>query len=214
MSRLVIAEDNAILRDGLAQLLLERGHDVVAKVSTADELLSAVDDLKPDVAIVDIRMPPSYTDEGLVAAVSLRRSQPDTGVLVFSQWVETRYATELLAGTPEGVGYLLKDRVTDIAEFDAAVRRVAAGGTALDPEVVRQLFGRRSPDGLAGLTPREREVLALMVEGHSNSALAQNLSITERAVEKHVSAIFAKLGLPPSDAHHRRVLAVLSYLKT
>ncbi len=214
MSKLVIAEDNAILRDGLAQLLLERGHDVVAKVSTADELLSAVDDLKPDVAIVDIRMPPSYTDEGLVAAVSLRRSQPDTGVLVFSQWVETRYATELLAGTPEGVGYLLKDRVTDIAEFDAAVRRVAAGGTALDPEVVRQLFGRRSPDGLAGLTPREREVLALMAEGHSNSALAQNLSITERAVEKHVSAIFVKLGLPPSDAHHRRVLAVLSYLKT
>ncbi|OBG96785.1 DNA-binding response regulator, partial [Mycobacterium sp. E136] len=164
MSKLVIAEDNAILRDGLAQLLLERGHDVVAKVSTADELLSAVDDSKPDVAIVDIRMPPSYTDEGLVAAVSLRRSQPDTGVLVFSQWVETRYAMELLAGTPEGVGYLLKDRVTDIAEFDAAVRRVAAGGTALDPEVVRQLFGRRSPDGLAGLTPREREVLALMAE--------------------------------------------------
>lgn len=214
MSKLVIAEDNSILRDGLAQLLLERGHDVVAKVSTADKLLSAVDDLKPDVAIVDIRMPPSYTDEGLVAAVSLRRSQPDTGVLVFSQWVETRYATELLAGTPEGVGYLLKDRVTDIAEFDSAVRRVAAGGTALDPEVVRQLFGRRNPDGLAGLTPREREVLALMAEGHSNSALAQNLSITERAVEKHVSAIFVKLGLPPSGAHHRRVLAVLSYLKT
>ncbi|OBB46057.1 response regulator transcription factor [Mycobacterium sp. 852002-51961_SCH5331710] len=214
MSRLVIAEDNAILRDGLAQLLLERGHDVVAKVSTADELLSAVDDLRPDVAIVDIRMPPSYTDEGLVAAVSLRRSQPDTGVLVFSQWVETRYATELLAGTPEGVGYLLKDRVTDIAEFDAAVRRVAAGGTALDPEVVRQLFGRRSPDALASLTPREREVLALMAEGHSNSALAHTLSITERAVEKHISAIFTKLRLPPSDAHHRRVLAVLSYLKT
>ncbi|MGE2721275.1 response regulator transcription factor [Mycolicibacterium celeriflavum] len=214
MTRLVIAEDNAILRDGLAQLLLERDHEIVAKVSTADELLGAVDDLRPDVAIIDIRMPPSYTDEGLVAAVSLRRSHPDTGVLVFSQWVETRYATELLAGAPDGVGYLLKDRVSDIAEFDAAVHRVAAGGTALDPEVVRQLFGRRSPDALAGLTPREREVLALMAEGHSNSALAHTLSITERAVEKHVSAIFTKLGLPPSDAHHRRVLAVLSYLKS
>ena len=160
MTRLVIAEDSAILRDGLAQLLLERGHDVVAKVGTADELLDAVHEFTPDVAVVDIRMPPTFTDEGLVAAVSLRRSHPDIGVLVFSQWVETRYATELLAGHPEGVGYLLKDRVTDIGEFDAAVRRVAAGGTALDPEVVRQLLGnRRTSDALDRLTPREREVL-------------------------------------------------------
>ncbi|GFG53090.1 DNA-binding response regulator [Mycolicibacterium agri] len=215
MTRIAIAEDSAILRDGLAQLLVERGHDVVAKVGTADELLDAVSDLTPDVAVVDIRMPPSFTDEGLVAAVSLRRSHPDVGVLVFSQWVETRYATELLAGRAEGVGYLLKDRVTDIAEFDAAVRRVASGGTALDPEVVRQLLGRqRTSSTLDRLTAREREVLALMAEGHSNTALAQHLSITERAVEKHVSAIFTKLGLAPSQAQHRRVMAVVTYLNS
>jgi DNA-binding NarL/FixJ family response regulator len=213
--RLVIAEDSVILRDGLAQLLIERGHDVVAKVGTADDLVDAVQEHKPDVAVIDIRMPPTHTDEGLVAAVSLRRSHPDVGLLVFSQWVETRYATELLAGRPEGVGYLLKDRVTDVGEFDAAVRRVAAGGTALDPEVVRQLIGsRRAGAALDRLTPREREVLALMAEGHSNSALAQHLSITERAVEKHVSAIFTKLDLPPSQAHHRRVLAVVTYLNS
>ena len=215
MTRLVIAEDSAILRDGLVQLLVERGHEVVAKVGAADELLEAVNEFTPDVAIVDIRMPPTFTDEGLVAAVELRRSHPDIGVLVFSQWVETRYATELLAGKAEGVGYLLKDRVTDIAEFDDAVRRVASGGTALDPEVVRQLIGnRRQSSVLDRLTPREREVLELMAEGHSNSALAQQLSITERAVEKHVSAIFTKLDLPPSQAHHRRVLAVVTYLNS
>jgi DNA-binding NarL/FixJ family response regulator len=215
VTRLVIAEDSAILRDGLVQLLVERGHEVVAKVGTADELLEAVDEFTPDVAIVDIRMPPTFTDEGLVAAVTLRRSHPDIGVLVFSQWVETRYATELLAGNPEGVGYLLKDRVTDIAEFDDAVRRVASGGTALDPEVVRQLIGNRGQFSvLDRLTPREREVLELMAEGHSNSALAQQLSITERAIEKHVSAIFTKLDMPPSQAHHRRVLAVVTYLNS
>jgi DNA-binding NarL/FixJ family response regulator len=215
VSRLVIAEDSAVLRDGLVQLLVERGHEVVAKAATADELLEAVAVLSPDVAVVDIRMPPTFTDEGLVAAVALRRSHPGVGVLVFSQWVETRYATELLAGNPEGVGYLLKDRVTDIAEFDDAVRRVAAGGTALDPEVVRQLIGsRRQATVLDRLTPREREVLELMAEGHSNSALAQLLSVTERAVEKHVSAIFTKLDLPPSQAHHRRVLAVVTYLNS
>jgi DNA-binding NarL/FixJ family response regulator len=215
VTRLVIAEDSAILRDGLVQLLVERGHEVVAKVGAADELLEAVNEFTPDVAIVDIRMPPTFTDEGLVAAVELRRSHPDIGVLVFSQWVETRYATELLAGKPDGVGYLLKDRVTDIAEFDDAVRRVASGGTALDPEVVRQLIGnRRQSSVLDRLTPREREVLELMAEGHSNSALARQLSITERAIEKHVSAIFAKLDLPPSQAHHRRVLAVVTYLNS
>jgi DNA-binding NarL/FixJ family response regulator len=211
VTRVVIAEDNAILRDGLAQLLGERDHEVVARVGTADDLLAAVDRTRPDVAVVDIRMPPTFTDEGLLAAVSLRRSHPDVGVLVFSQWVEKRYATELLAGNPEGVGYLLKDRVADIAEFDAALRRVAAGGTALDPEVVRQLLNSRST-ALDRLTAREREVLALMAEGHSNSGLAEQLSITERAVEKHVSSIFTKLDLPPSQAHHRRVLAVLTYL--
>jgi DNA-binding NarL/FixJ family response regulator len=215
VTRLVVAEDSAILRDGLVQLLVERGHEVVAKVGSADELLQAVREFTPDVAIVDIRMPPTFTDEGLVAAVTLRRSHPEIGVLVFSQWVETRYATELLAGNPEGVGYLLKDRVTDIAEFDEAVRRVASGGTALDPEVVRQLIGNRGQSSvLDRLTPREREVLELMAEGHSNNALAQHLSITERAIEKHVSAIFTKLDLPPSQAHHRRVLAVVTYLNS
>ncbi len=215
MTRLVIAEDSAILRDGLVKLLIERGHEVVAKVGTADELIHAVEEFVPDVAVVDIRMPPTFTDEGLVAAVALRRSRPGVGVLVFAQWVETRYATELLAGNAEGVGYLLKDRVTDIAEFDDAVRRVASGGTALDPEVVRQLIGnRRQTTMLDRLTPREREVLQMMAEGHSNSGLAQHLSITERAVEKHVSAIFTKLDLPPSQAHHRRVLAVVAYLNS
>ncbi|MGH3632956.1 LuxR C-terminal-related transcriptional regulator [Mycobacterium sp.] len=215
MTRVVIAEDSAILRDGLAQLLVERGHDVLAKVGSASELLDAADQLQPDVLVVDIRMPPSFTDEGLVAAVSLRRSHPDIGVLLFSQWVETRYAAELLAGHPEGVGYLLKDRVADIQEFDAALRRVADGGTALDPEVVRQLMGsRRAADVLDRLTAREREVLALMAEGHSNISLAQRLSITEGAVEKHVSSIFSKLDLAPSQAHHRRVLAVMTYLNS
>ncbi len=215
MTRLAIAEDNAILRDGLTQLLVERGHDVVAKVGTADQIREIAQTLRPEVFVIDIRMPPTFTDEGLVAAVSLRRSHPDVGVLVFSQWVETRYAAELLAGNPEGVGYLLKDRVADIGEFDAAVRRVAAGGTALDPEVVRQLMGTRSGgDALARLTPREREVLALMAEGHSNSGLAEHLSVSERAVEKHIGSIFTKLDLPPSTAHHRRVLAVVTYLNS
>lgn len=214
MTRIVIAEDSAILREGLAQLVTERGHDVVAAVGDAAALLAAVDEHVPDVAVVDIRMPPSFTDEGMVAALSLRRSHPGVGVLVFSQWVETRYATELLAGNAAGVGYLLKDRVADIAEFDAALQRVAAGGTALDPEVVRQLIGNRRTSSLDRLTAREHEVLALMAEGHSNSALGQHLSISESAVEKHVSAIFTKLDLPPSQAHHRRVLAVLTYLNS
>ncbi|MCU1646572.1 MAG: putative transcriptional regulatory protein pdtaR [Nocardia sp.] len=208
--RVVIAEDNAILRDGLTSLLTERGHDVVAAVGDADGLAAAVAEHRPDVAVVDVRMPPSFTDEGLIAALALRRGHPGTGVLVFSQWIETRYATELLASGAGGVGYLLKDRVADIGDFVDALQRVATGGTALDPEVVSQLMGAaRQQDSLARLTPREREVLELMAQGLSNSALAQALTVTERAVEKHIGNIFTKLELPPSDLHHRRVLAVL-----
>ncbi|MDG3010115.1 response regulator transcription factor [Rhodococcus sp. D2-41] len=212
--RVVIAEDSAILRDGLTQLLTDRGHEVVAAVGDAEALRSAVTDHRPDVAVVDIRMPPSFTDEGLVAALALRRSDPELGVLVFSQWVETRYATELLAGDARGVGYLLKDRVADVGEFVDALTRVAAGGTALDPEVVSQLIGAgRRGDTLGRLTPREREVLELMAQGLSNGGIARSLVVTERAVEKHIGNIFAKLELPQSDEHHRRVLAVLVRLR-
>ncbi|PTR44813.1 LuxR family two component transcriptional regulator [Rhodococcus sp. OK611] len=212
--RIVIAEDNAILRDGLAQLLIERGHKVVAIVGDATSLGTAVAEHLPDVAVVDIRMPPTFTDEGLVEAVALRRRFPEVGVLVFSQWVETRYAAELLAGRAAGVGYLLKDRVADVGEFVDALQRVAAGGTALDPEVVTQLIGSsRKAKALDALTPREREVLGLMAQGLSNAALAASLHVTERAVEKHIGNIFTKLDLPPSDGHHRRVLAVLRYLE-
>ncbi|BDT93664.1 MULTISPECIES: LuxR C-terminal-related transcriptional regulator [Nocardia] len=208
--RIVIAEDSAILRDGLAGLLAERGHEVVAMVGDATTLADVVGTHNPDVAVVDVRMPPSYTDEGLLAAIELRRKYPMTGVLVFSQWVETRYATELLAGGASGVGYLLKDRVADVGDFVDALHRVATGGTALDPEVVSQLMGAsRQQDSLARLTPREREVLELMAQGLSNSAIAATLTVTERAVEKHIGNIFIKLDLPPSDTHHRRVLAVL-----
>ncbi|WP_454196360.1 LuxR C-terminal-related transcriptional regulator [Nocardia sp. Marseille-Q1738] len=208
--RVVIAEDSAILRDGLAGLLAERGHEVVAMVGDASTLADVVGAHNPDVAVVDVRMPPSFTDEGLLAAIELRRKYPMTGVLVFSQWVETRYATELLAGGASGVGYLLKDRVADVREFVDALHRVATGGTALDPEVVSQLMGAsRQQDSLARLTPREREVLELMAQGLSNNAIATALSVTERAVEKHIGNIFTKLDLPPSDTHHRRVLAVL-----
>ncbi|MEC3958574.1 response regulator transcription factor [Nocardia sp. CDC153] len=208
--RVVIAEDNAILRDGLTALLSERGFEVVSTVGDATGLHVAVAEQRPDVAVVDVRMPPSFTDEGLLAALALRRSHPGTGVLVFSQWIETRYATELLAAGAGGVGYLLKDRVADVTDFVEALRRVATGGTALDPEVVSQLMGAaRQQDSLARLTPREREVLESMAQGLSNSAIAQALSVTERAVEKHIGNIFTKLELPPSDLHHRRVLAVL-----
>jgi DNA-binding NarL/FixJ family response regulator len=211
--RVVIAEDAAILRDGLVQLLTDRGHDVVAAVSDGDALRAAVAEHDPDVAVVDIRMPPSFTDEGLRAAIAIRRERPAVGVLVFSQWVETRYAAELLAGSSSGVGYLLKDRVADVSEFVEALTRVAAGGTALDPEVVRQLLGAsRRRDAIATLTPREREVLGLMAEGRTNSAIARQLVVSDRAVEKHVANIFTKLDLPPSGEDHRRVLAVLRYL--
>ncbi len=215
--RIVIAEDSAVIRAGLAEILADRGHDVPAAVGDGQALLRAVAEHEPDAVIVDVRMPPTHTDEGLRAAVEVRRGRPKLPVLVFSQYVETRHVFDLLgAGEPggaEGVGYLLKDRVADVGEFVSALERLAAGGTALDPEVVSQLVSaNRHAGGLAGLTEREREVLALMAEGRSNSAMAARLVITERAVEKHISSIFAKLGLPPSAADHRRVLAVLRYL--
>jgi DNA-binding NarL/FixJ family response regulator len=209
--RVVIAEDAALLREGLTRLLEDRGHQVVAAVAQAGPLLTAVAGHEPDVVIVDVRMPPTFTDEGLRAAIELRRDHPGTGVLVFSQYIETRYATRLLAAGSAGVGYLLKDRVADVAEFTDALARVAAGGTALDPEVVTQLLGA-SRAGLASLTTREREVLALMAEGRSNAAIAAQLVVSPGAVEKHVAGIFGKLGLPPSDTDNRRVLAVLRYL--
>jgi DNA-binding NarL/FixJ family response regulator len=217
--RIVIAEDSVVLRAGLIEILADRGHEVVAAVGDADALCAAVAEHRPDVTVVDVRMPPSHTDEGLRAAVALRRDYPGLGVLVFSQYIETRYAEELLGaptrGGAAGVGYLLKDRVVDVAEFTDALARVAAGGTALDPEVVTQLFGASRRAGtLAGLTAREREVLALMAEGRSNGGISDALVISERAVEKHVGNIFMKLGLPPSEADHRRVLAVLRYLES
>jgi DNA-binding NarL/FixJ family response regulator len=213
-ARVVIAEDAAILRDGLAQLLGDRGYDVVATVSDADALRRAVGEHVPDVAIIDVRMPPGHTDEGLRAALAIRGDHPGVGVLVFSQYIETRYATELLRGTPAGVGYLLKDRVADIAEFAKALDRVAAGGTALDPEVVSQLLSAsRQVAGIAALSPREREVLTLMAEGRSNAGIAAILVISDGAVEKHIANIFAKLGLAPSETDNRRVLAVLRYLQ-
>ncbi len=213
--RIVIAEDSAVLRDGLVQLLASRGHEVVAAVGDADALRAAVAEHRPDVAVVDIRMPPTHTDEGLRAAIALRRDHPGLGVLVFSQYIETRYAAELLAGGADGVGYLLKDRVADVRDFVDALTRVAAGGTVLDPEVVTQTFGAsRRVDALATLTAREREVLALMAEGRSNTAIAKALVLSYGSVEKHVTNIFTKLGLPPSEGDHRRVLAVLRYLES
>jgi DNA-binding NarL/FixJ family response regulator len=214
--RVVIAEDAAVMREGLARLLEDRGYEIVAAVANGDDLLEAATKHHPEAAVVDIRMPPSYTDEGLRAAIALRKEQPNIGVLVFSQYVETRYATQLLAEGSAGVGYLLKDRVADVGEFVDALARVAAGGTALDPEVVSQLFGasRRGAALHASLTPREGEVLSLMAEGRSNAGIADRLVITEGAVEKHVANIFAKLGLPVSENDNRRVLAVLRYLQS
>jgi DNA-binding NarL/FixJ family response regulator len=220
--RVVIAEDAALLREGLRRLLEDRGHEVVAAVDEPVALVAAVAAHGPDAAIVDVRMPPTFTDEGLRAAIELRRDHPATGVLVFSQYIETRYATRLLAAGAAGVGYLLKDRVADVADFTDALARVAAGGTALDPEVVSQLLGAslgdrragRGTSGLGSLTVREREVLSVMAEGRSNAAIAAELVVSPGAVEKHVAGIFAKLGLPPSDGDNRRVLAVLRYLGT
>ena len=212
--RIVIAEDAVLLRAGLTHLLVDAGEEVVAAVDNGDALLVAVERHQPDLAIVDVRMPPSFTDEGLRAALAIRARWPQIGILVLSQYVEERYATDLLAGDTAGIGYLLKDRVADVSEFLAAVRRVGAGGTALDPEVVAQLLARaRRKDPLERLTPREREVLALMAEGRSNAAIARALVVTLGAVEKHVTNIFTKLDLPPTDHDHRRVLAVLRWLE-
>ena len=216
--RVVIAEDSAVLRAGLAELLADRGHEVVAAVADAEALRRAVAAHIPDIAVIDVRMPPTHTDEGLRAAVAVRRDHPGLPVLVFSQYIETSYAAQLFGPRSPGaggVGYLLKDRVADVGEFMDALERVAAGGTALDPEVVRQLLGASFQAGaVATLTPREHEVLALMAEGRSNGAIAGRLVISERAVEKHIGNIFTKLDLPPSDADHRRVLAVLRYVRS
>ncbi|WP_370072422.1 response regulator [Streptacidiphilus sp. MAP5-3] len=211
--RIVVAEDTAILRVGLVQLLEDEGHEVVAAVPDASGLLAAAAEHAPDAVISDVRMPPTHTDEGLRAAIELRRQRPGLPVLIFSQYVETQYAARLLASGSAGVGYLLKERVLDTADFVDALERVATGGTALDPEVVTQLVGASPARGsLDRLSPREQEVLGLMAEGRSNAAIAAQLVVTERAVEKHVANIFLKLDLPVSGADHRRVLAVLRYL--
>lgn len=212
--RVVIAEDSVLLREGIARLLTEVGFDVVARVGDGPSLVAAIEEHHPDISIVDVRMPPSYRDEGLRSAIEARRRVPGSPILILSQYVEERYAGELLESGADGTGYLLKDRVADVTDFTAAVRQVAAGGTVLDPEVVTQLvIRRRRDDRLGTLTAREREVLALMAEGRSNIAIADILSISAGAVEKHVSNIFSKLDLAPTDTDHRRVLAVLAYLR-
>ena len=212
--RIVIAEDAAIMRDGLTQTLARRGHDVVAAVADADELIKAVGSHQPDVAVIDVRMPPTHTDEGLRAAMTIRRDHPGVGTLVFSQYIEARAAGDLLASSPGGVGYLLKDRVADVSDFIEAISSVARGGTVLDPEVVRQLFAAsKRTESLGSLTGREREVLALIAEGRSNTAIASSLFISPGVVEKHVASIFAKLGLAPSDSDNRRVIAAIRYLQ-
>ena len=213
--RVVVAEDSVLLREGIARLLGEHGFDVVGQAGDAEDLVRKVGAHKPDVAVVDIRMPPTNTDDGLRAALRIRDEHPQTGVLVLSAYVEEAYALELVAESASGLGYLLKDRVADVDGFVDAVRRVGGGGSALDPEVVSRLVGRnRRDDPLAELTPREREVLELMAEGRTNAAIAERLVVTERAVEKHVTSIFGKLGLSPAPEDHRRVLAVLTFLRS
>jgi len=213
--RIVIAEDSVLLRAGIERLLTDAGHEVLAGVDTAEGLLRAVAEHEPDLAVVDVRMPPTFTDEGVRAAVVLRAQHPATAVLVLSQYVEERYASELIAENSGGLGYLLKDRVADVADFLAAVDTVGAGGTALDPEVVTQIVVRsRRGDDLGSLSNRERETLQLMAEGRSNSAIAASMHVTEGSVEKHISAIFTKLGLPIEEHGNRRVLAVLRYLRS
>jgi DNA-binding NarL/FixJ family response regulator len=211
--RVVIAEDSVLLREGLSRLLIEAGIDVVAATGEAEEFLRLVDTHRPDVVVVDVRMPPTFSDEGLRAALVVRQRRPEIGVLVLSQYVEERYASELLAERGGAVGYLLKDRVADVAEFIDALRRIAGGGSVFDSEVVAQVLARtHSP--LASLTPREREVLGLMAEGRSNAAIAGALSVGDGAVEKYINSIFSKLNLTPTDSDNRRVLAVLRYLNT
>jgi len=212
--RVVIAEDAALFREGLARLIESRGHQVACSVADGGALVAAVARHRPDVVVADVRMPPTHTDEGLRAAIELRRAHPTLGVLVLSQYIETRYAARLLEDNAAGIGYLLKDRVADVGDFAEALERVAAGGTALDPEVVSQLVrSSQHAAGLAELTPRERDVLALMAEGRSNAGIAAALVVSASVVEKHVASIFAKLRLPPSEADNRRVLAVLRYLQ-
>ena len=212
--RVVLAEDSVLLREGLLRLLGDAGFDVVDAVGDAEAFLRSVAEHSPDLVVVDVRMPPTFTDEGIRAALVVREQHPEVAVLVLSQYVEENYATELVAGRTRGVGYLLKDRVADVGEFIESLQRVAAGGTALDPEVVSQLLSRaRRHDPVERLTPRESEVLGLMAEGRTNTAIAAAMVVTEGAVEKHVSSIFAKLDLPPTEHDHRRVLAVLRYLE-
>jgi DNA-binding NarL/FixJ family response regulator len=210
--KIVLAEDSLLLREGMVRLLDEAGVEVLKAVGNGDDLVQAVVEHRPDVAIVDVRMPPTFTDEGLRAAIEARRQVPGTGVLVLSQYVEESYASDLMADGAGGVGYLLKDRVTALDELSDALERVASGGTALDPDVVAQLFARRRRDPLDELSPRERDVLGLMAEGRTNAAIARTLVVTDGAVEKHIASIFNKLGLPPSDTDHRRVLAVVAWL--
>ena len=214
--RVVIADDSLLIRDGLAALLRDAGIDVVAQTDNATDLMVEVGRHRPDVAIIDVRMPPTHTDEGLRAAEELRRCQPDVGILILSQHVEVGIATRLLAETPDGLGYLLKDRVTDLEDFTAALDRIATGGSALDPSVVSQLLahGRKPDDPIHSLTPREREVIELVAQGRSNKGIGERLVITERAVQKHVTSIFSKLGLAHSDDDHRRILAVLAYVRS
>ena len=212
-TRVVLAEDSVLLRDGIVRLLTSAGFDVAAACPDADSFIEALDEHRPDLVVVDVRMPPTFTSEGIVAALAVRDKHPETAVMVLSQYVEEQYATELVAARSKGVGYLLKDRVADTSDFIAALRDVAGGGTVLDPEVVTQLLTRaRHADPLAALTPREREVLDLMAQGRTNSAIGKQLYVSDGAVEKHVTSIFTKLDLPPAEGDHRRVLAVLRWL--
>jgi DNA-binding NarL/FixJ family response regulator len=212
--RVVIAEDSVLLRDGLARMLSDHGHEIVGSVDDAVGLVQLVEAESPDLVVLDVRMPPTHTDEGIRAALELRARWPELALLVLSQYVEENYASELLSGDLRGIAYVLKDRVTDVGQFLETVERIGAGGTAIDPDVVSQLLARtRRQEPLSDLSPREREVLGLMAEGRTNAAIASELVITERAVEKHVKSIFQKLRLPPAETNHRRVLAVLRYLK-
>jgi DNA-binding NarL/FixJ family response regulator len=211
--RIVIVEDSVLLREGIARLLTESGHEIVDQLVDAGSLVETVERLHPDLIVLDVRLPPTFTDEGIRAALAVRSVAPSQPILVLSQYVEERYATELLSSDSEGIGYLLKERVADVGDFVDACERVAGHGTVLDPEVVAQLLARRRRGPFDGLTPREREVLGLMAEGRSNTGIARHLVVSDGAVEKHISSIFAKLGLATSDTEHRRVLAVLQYLQ-